>query len=150
MGVVVISIRRSVAHEGLRALEIWRAAVDATHDFLTPEDRVAIDKEVESFLPGAALLLSVTEANYPICLMIISRGQMDALFIDPHYRGIGAGRALVEHGLKLHSTMTTDVNEQNEQAVGFYRRMGFVPTGRREWDDQGRFYPIIHLHFGAD
>ncbi len=25
--------------------------------------------------------------------------------------------------------MTTDVNEQNERAVGFYERMGFVRTG---------------------
>ena len=41
--------------------------------------------------------------------------------------------------------MTTDVNEQNERAVGFYERMGFVRTGHSPRDGQGRPYPLIHL-----
>ena len=45
--------------------------------------------------------------------------------------------------------ITTSVNEQNGQAVGFYERMGFVPVGRSERDDQGRPYPLIHLRFAA-
>jgi len=42
-------------------------------------------------------------------------------------------------------TTTTDVNEQNSQAVGFYGKMGFKRTGRSPVDDQGRPYPLIHL-----
>ena len=41
-----------------RALEIWRDAVDATHGFLTPEDRVEIDRMVaDEFLPNVGLWL---------------------------------------------------------------------------------------------
>ena len=31
--------------------------------------------------------------------------------------------------------LTTTVNEQNEQAVGFYKKVGFKVTGRSEVDD---------------
>lgn len=31
--------------------------------------------------------------------------------------------------------LTTNVNEQNEQAVGFYKKVGFKVTGRSEVDD---------------
>lgn len=63
--------------------------------------------------------------------------------VDPAYHGQRVGRRLVEHGLAL----TTDVNEQNPQALGFYQRLGFQPSGRSERDGQGRAYPLIHLRY---
>ena len=47
------SIRPARAADGARLLDIWRKAVDATHDFLTPADRTAIEAEVAAFLPHA-------------------------------------------------------------------------------------------------
>jgi putative acetyltransferase len=38
-----------------------------------------------------------------------------------------------------------DVNEQNDGAIGFYGHLGFEVTGRSEFDDQGRPYPLLHL-----
>lgn len=72
---------------------------------------------------------------------------MEALFIDPDVRGSGIGRQLLQYGLSSHGPLTTDVNMQNSQAVGFYKRMGFVETGRSEADSQGRPYPLIHLRY---
>ncbi|KAI3605338.1 putative N-acetyltransferase YjaB (plasmid) [Cupriavidus necator H850] len=79
--------------------------------------------------------------------MLIDNGHMEALFVDPACRGTGIGAALVRHGLTLHPEMTTDVNEQNGQAVGFYEKMGFKPTGRSPLDGKGRPYPLIHLKY---
>jgi putative acetyltransferase len=45
---------------------------------------------------------------------------MDALFVDPDFRG-WAWVVVIEHALSF-AKLTTNVNEQNEQAVGFYRR----------------------------
>lgn len=50
---------------------------------------------------------------------------MEALFVHPEHRGVGIGHKLVRHALTLSSTITTDVNEQNFQAVGFYMHLGF-------------------------
>lgn len=141
----MITIRNSRPDDGERAVEIWRRAVDATHDFLSPEDRQAIDGMVCDFLPEAPLWLAVDANDYPQAFMLIDNGHMEALFVDPACRGSGIGATLVRHGLSLHPGMTTDVNEQNGQAVGFYEKMGFKQTGRSPLDGQGRPYPLIHL-----
>ena len=100
------------------------------------------------FLPKVPLWLAVDADNYPMAFMFIDNGHMEALFIDPAYQGKGIGAMLVRHGLSRHPDMTTDVNEQNQQALGFYEKMGFVRTGRSALDGQGRPYPIIHLKYG--
>jgi putative acetyltransferase len=41
--------------------------------------------------------------------------------------------------------MTVDVNEQNEQAVGFYLKMGFQVEGRSDEDGFGKPYPLLHM-----
>lgn len=143
-----ISIRASRRGDGSRVIQIWRRAVDATHHFLTPADRAAIEEMVRDFLPEAPLWLAVDEADNALGFMLVDGGHMEALFVDPASHGRGVGRALVAHGLTLHPAMTTDVNEQNEAAVRFYEHMGFRATGRSALDAQGRPYPLIHLRFG--
>lgn len=143
------TIRPSRPEDGNRVIEIWRDAVDATHDFLAPADRLAIDEMVCDFLPKAALWLAVDESDYPLAFMLLDDRHMEALFVDPAYRGKGIGAALVRHGLGIRPDMTTDVNEQNAQAVGFYERMGFRKTGRSPVDGQGMPYPLIHLAYTA-
>lgn len=141
----MISIRVSRPSEGARAIEIWRRAIDATHHFLTQEDRTAIDALVCDLLPNVLLWFAVDANDCPLAFMFISDGHMEALFVDPAARGTGIGAALVQHGLSLYANMTTDVNEQNLQALGFYKKMGFKPIGRSPVDGQGRTYPIVHL-----
>jgi putative acetyltransferase len=142
-------IRPSRPDDGVRILQIWRGAVDATHDFLLPDDRKAIEREVVDFLPAAPLWLAVDPQDQAIGFMLLDGPHMEALFIDPVWRSRGVGRALVNHALSLHPILSTDVNEQNGQAVGFYDRLGFVRTGRSGQDGQGRPYPLIHLRSAA-
>ncbi|MCB4863158.1 MULTISPECIES: acetyltransferase [Sphingobium] len=141
------SIRPARAADGARLLDIWRKAVDATHDFLTPADRTAIEAEVAAFLPHAPAWLATDPDDHAIGFMLIDGTHMEALFIDPAWRGQGVGRRLIDHALSLHPTLTTDVNEQNAQAIGFYEAMRFARTGRSDQDGQGRPYPLIHLRY---
>lgn len=141
------SIRPARTADGARLLDIWRKAVDATHDFLTPSDRDAIEAEVAAFLPQAPAWLATDPDDRAIGFMLIDGTHMEALFIDPAWRGQGIGRRLVDHALSLHPTLTTDVNEQNAQAIGFYEAMRFARTGRSPKDSQGRPYPLIHLRY---
>ena len=142
---MVISIRRSRHDEGEKLVAIWRRSVDATHDFLSKEYRVELETLVSSFLPEAPLWMAVTEKDEPVAFMLLTGEHMDALFVDPTVRGCGVGKLLIEHALTLAPKLTTNVNEQNEQAVGFYKKMGFKVTGRSETDDLGKPYPLLNL-----
>lgn len=128
-------------------MDIWRRAVDATHGFLTPQDRRDIEAEVAAFLPGAPLDLAVDESNRAIGFMLLDGSHMEALFVDPDFHGLGIGRMLVDRAIARHPNLLTDVNEQNLQAIRFYERLGFTPCGRSEVDGQGRPYPLIHLRY---
>lgn len=143
----MVTIRQSTPDDGPRVIAIWRDAVDATHGFLTTEDRLIIDRQVSAFLPGTPLWLALDPEERTIGFMGLTGAHMDALFIDPERRRTGAGRALVQHAIAMHGSLSTDVNEQNEQAVEFYRHLGFVPVGRSPTDAEGRLYPLIHMQW---
>lgn len=100
---------------------------------------------MSSFLPEAPLWVAVTEEDEPVAFMLLTGEHMDALFVDPAVRGCGVGKLLIKHALSLAPRLTTNVNEQNEQAVGFYKKMGFKVTGRSETDDLGKPYPLLNL-----
>ncbi|EPY02408.1 acetyltransferase [Magnetospirillum fulvum] len=143
----MMKIRPSAGHDLPHVMEIWRRAVDATHHFLSPEDRVAIEAELSTFLPQVSLTLAVDQSDRPLGFMFLHDGHMEALFIHPDHHGQGIGTALVAEALARHPELTTDVNEQNSQAIGFYQRLGFERIGRSDKDGQGRPYPLLHLRF---
>ncbi|HCT2722397.1 TPA: acetyltransferase [Klebsiella pneumoniae] len=144
---MVINIRRSRPDEGDKLTAIWCRSVDATHDFLTKAYRKELEEMVRAFLPEAPLWVAVNTEDQPIAFMLLTGDHMDALFVDPDVRGYGVGKLLIEHALSLTPKLTTNVNEQNEQAVGFYQKMGFRVTGRSETDDLGQPYPLLNLMY---
>ncbi len=52
---------------------------------------------------------------------------------------------LVNHARQLKGSLVVDVNEQNPDAVKFYKSVGFEIVGRSETDAGGRPYPILHM-----
>ena len=75
----------------------------------------------------------------------MAEDNLEMLFIDPKYRGKGIGKSLLNYGIKNLNITKVDVNEQNEQAVGFYKHSGFEVIARSEVDASGKPYPILHM-----
>ncbi|MCI3178718.1 acetyltransferase [Caulobacter sp. CCUG 60055] len=146
----MIEIRPSAAADAPVLFEIWRRAVLATHDFLKPQDFSALEVMVaRDYLPSVRLWVA-EEGGRATGFMGLSQAHVDSLFIDPDARGRGIGRRLMAHARSLvGGALSVDVNEQNDQAVGFYRRIGFQQTGRSSLDDQGRPYPLLHMTWPA-
>ena len=71
------------------------------------------------------------------------------LFVHPAWRGQGIGRRLLTHAVTALGATMLDVNEQNPQAVGFYRRMGFEVVGRSALDDFGKPFPLLHMQMNG-
>lgn len=129
-------------------VDIWRRAVRATHHFLSEEDFREIETFVsEKYIPHTEVLVATNRQGKPVGFMFmgLSRAHIDTLFIDPDQRGNGIGKMLIAHAERISGPLTVDVNEQNQQAVGFYLRMGFTETRRSAVDDGGRPYPLLHL-----
>ena len=139
-------IRLSTPSDTAVLADIWRASVRATHDFLLEADFREIDTLVsEHYLPATRVWTALDEAGGACGFLGLSGAHVDALFIDPASRGQGAGRRLLAHAQSIAGRLTVDVNEQNLQALGFYRHMGFTATGRSPTDDAGRPYPLLHM-----
>lgn len=143
-----MSVRRGTAADVPRALEIWRDAVDATHGFLTPEDRVEIDALVVGWLPTVDLWM-IDDGARPVGFLVMDGTLIDALFVDPAVHGRGFGTALLDHALALAPAATVDASEQAANALAFYEARGFIRTGRSETDPQGRPYPLVHLKYAG-
>ncbi|AOP43050.1 acetyltransferase [Edwardsiella piscicida] len=141
----MLKIRMSRLSEASEIIQIWRNAVDATHDFLTAYDRQQIEHEVISFFSQTPVWVATNQEDRPLGFMFLHDGHLEALFVDASARGLGVGKRLISHALALHPDLSVDVNEQNQQAVGFYQHMGFNVSGRSDLDSQGRPYPLLHL-----
>jgi len=137
----VVEIRPNAAADANDLLEVWRHAIDASHQFLSPNDRSDIDPLVAAYVGSADLTVALIDGT-PVAFMGVTGSNIDSLFIHPRGQGMGIGRRLVDH---VARPTTVDVNEQNQAGVAFYRRLGFEVTGRSERDAEGRPYPLLHL-----
>lgn len=67
------------------------------------------------------------------------------LFVAPEERGKGIGKQLLQYGFRTYGIREVTVNEQNQQAVGFYEYMGFETYKRSDLDEQGGPYPLLYM-----
>lgn len=124
----------------------WRASVEATHVFLTPDDIERIAGYVPNEIASVAHLAVCRDENGQVVGFIGVDGTMiEMLFIHPSRRGCGLGSFLLDHAVSEHGATLVDVNEQNEQAVGFYEHYGFEVFDRSETDAMGDPFPILHM-----
>ncbi|MFB9927336.1 acetyltransferase [Amycolatopsis halotolerans] len=127
-----------------RLLEIWRSAVEATHDFLTPADVEYYATRVPLYFPEVDLTVAEVD-GIAAGFSGIAEGKLEMLFVHDDFRGRGVGTALLRAALDRFPDLTLDVNEQNPRAVGFYLHHGFEVVGRQETDSDGRPFPLLEL-----
>jgi putative acetyltransferase len=138
---MTVTVRPSEPTDAEALLQVWRNAVDATHDFLTPEDRAAIDRLVADYVRSSPLVVAALDGAV-VAFMGVTGHTIDSLFIDPRVHGQGIGRRLAD---QVARPTIVEVNEQNGRAVAFCRRLGFEVVGRSETDGDGRPYPLLHM-----
>ena len=141
-------IRKAVPADTARLFDVWRTAVEATHDFVSAGDKVEIANLVrDDYLPVADLDVVIDAGGVPVAFMGMTEAEIDSLFVHADARGTGAGRLLVELAQSRFPIIRTEVNEQNPQGVGFWLHMGFCEIGRSNTDGQGRPYPLLRLEW---
>lgn len=124
---------------------LWEASVRATHHFLTEEDIRKLVPFIREGLSGIGILALAYDGDTPVAFMGIEGDKIEMLFVAPACFGKGIGRELVELAIAQYGVRYVDVNEQNPQAAGFYRRLGFEVFGRTETDGQGNPFPVLKM-----
>ncbi len=137
-------IRAIEVSDYLRLMEIWEDSVSNTHHFLKREDFLFYKRVLPTYFPQVNLF-GYEQDGELIGFMGVAEGNLQMLFIENRYRGMGVGKKLVFYAIENFSIQNVDVNEQNSQAVGFYEHLGFNLLGRSELDAEGKKYPILHM-----
>lgn len=140
-------IHTATADDLPRIVEVWEAAVRATHHFLSEDD-------IEFFKPlvwqelAELHLECVRDADGVVVgFMAVVEDKIDALFVHPAWHRAGVGRRLVTYAIEDRAAGRVDVNEQNAQAVAFYCHLGFRVEGRSELDAAGKPFPLLHMRY---
>ncbi len=130
----------------VRLTDIWESSVRGTHTFLNENDIAGLKPEVGDALISIQQLFGYQDEKGAWKGFVGIDGQkVEMLFIDGKARGQGISRQLMDFVIRNYGIDLVDVNEQNEQGVGFYIHMGFRVVSRSEYDEQGRHFPILHL-----
>lgn len=137
-------IRKIEVTDYPRLMEIWESAVLNTHDFLKEEDFLYY-KELLPVYFQYVTLLGFEQEGMLVGFMGIAEGNLEMLFVDNNYRGMGIGKKLITYAISNLQVTKVDVNEQNAQAVGFYKHIGFNVSQRSDLDGEGKEYPILHM-----
>lgn len=136
--------KTAVKNDYKKILDLWDKSVQATHDFLTPEDKIKIKKELPSYFSDLDIQLWFRKEQL-IGFSGRNESHLEMLFVDPSYLKQGFGAYILNWLVINHKITTVDVNEQNESAKTFYLKNGFSLCGRSAVDGQGRPYPLLHL-----
>ncbi len=128
-------------------VNVWELSVRATHDFLPEEYLQEIKQLLPSLLPHVRLFVWRHEDGTIKGFTGVAEQKMEMLFIHPESRGQGIGRQLAHFCIYQLNADQVDVNEQNEQAVNFYKKMGYKLIGRKDLDSMGRPFPILEMQY---
>lgn len=90
-------------------------------------------------------MVAEEEPGNPGAFLGVEGDRLEMLFLSSAERGKGLGRRLLEYAMDRYGVRELTVNEQNPQAAGFYRHMGFQTYKRTDEDEQGNPYPLLYM-----
>lgn len=146
MSEIIFKIEPINESQHVEIADVWEASVRATHDFLHEEDILFFRELIlEKYVHSAKIECIKNKANKIVGFISVAKQNIDMLFIHPDYRGKGVGKFFMEYAIETKQANKVDVNEQNNQAVGFYQYFGFKTVTRSELDPTGKPYPVLHM-----
>jgi putative acetyltransferase len=126
-------------------ISVWERSVRATHHFVQPCDIDYFKGRVQEIDFSAFPVFCLLMEDAVIGFLGVAEDGIEMLFLDPDYIGKGFGKKLMQFALGTLKANKVDVNEQNEKAVQFYQKFGFITYDRTEKDPEGKDYPILKM-----
>ncbi|WP_108262504.1 GNAT family N-acetyltransferase [Mangrovicoccus ximenensis] len=128
-----------------RLSAIWFDASLKAHPFIG-EKRLTEQRKLieEEYLPKAETSVACLDGE-AVGFISLLGSFIGGIFIAPDRQGHGIGRTLIADALTRKDELSLEVYTENEQAVRFYRALGFQEVSRRAVDDFGFQFPNAAL-----
>ena len=143
-----MKITRANKNDYPELVEVWEASVRATHDFVQEDDITYFRTLVPKYFDAVDLHV-IRDGEKISGFLGTGEQEVQMLFLHPDARGKGLGRMFMQFAISEHGVAKVEVNEQNNQAVAFYKHMGFKVVGRAELDYTGKPYPLLFMELAG-
>ncbi len=132
-----LRIRPYAAATDLKPLSaIWLKASLIAHPFIGRERLHQQQRLIEEqYLPNAETWVACL-GDPPAGFISLLDDFIGGIFVDPEHQGQGIGRALIAHARALRGGLELEVYTDNQQAMRFYRDLGFRELSRRPLDSE--------------
>lgn len=126
-------------------LSVWENSVKATHQFLLESDFEDYKNMLQNFDFKNLDVFCLKNNGRIVGFIGLHSEKIEMLFLKSDCIGKGLGRQLTDFAFENFKVNYVDVNEQNQKATEFYRKLGFESFERTEKDDMGKSYPILKM-----
>ncbi|MFC4213032.1 GNAT family N-acetyltransferase [Pedobacter lithocola] len=124
---------------------LWEASVNATHHFLTQRDIQQYKLLIYDYYFQQLKIFFIKNEGNIAGFIGLKKDFIQMLFVAPGEMRKGIGHSLIEYAIKHRNAKSVDVNEQNVNALRFYKKMGFEVADITETDAVGKPYPVISM-----
>ncbi|WP_435354177.1 GNAT family N-acetyltransferase [Emticicia sp. SJ17W-69] len=127
-------------------IEIWEESVRATHHFLQSEDIDFYKSIVQTIdFNTFDVFCGFSENKELVGFLGIAENKLEMLFLKPECIGKGIGKTMMDFALNELKITEVDVNEDNTNALDFYKKFGFKVYDRTPLDGTEKPYPILKM-----
>lgn len=123
-------------------ISIWDGAAKQSLSFLPPKCLEQMKPYVEDHIKFFKTFVYPVKGE-PYGFITFDENRILHLYVAPDRQGQGIGEALLNHAKSLHETLSLEVHEKNQRAIGFYERNGFIHDGRMTLDSCGEAQEIM-------
>lgn len=127
-------------------LTVWEQASKQGHSFLGSEE-IAFQKEIvrKDYLGKTSILVALDSEKHVVGFIGLLDSFIGALFVLPAMQGEKIGTALIHKAREEKGFLSVEVYKENQKALHFYHRLGFISHEEKiQYGKTGNF-PIIHL-----
>lgn len=127
-------------------IALWEASVRATHYFLGDGDIEYFKMKIlEGYFDFVDLYTAKAADRRIMGFLGLTSEKIEMLYVQPDQMGKGIGKFLLQYAIQEKGVSMVDVNEENQQAVGFYKKMGFKINKRNPFDSEGKPHAILEM-----
>ena len=129
-------------------LTSWEVATRLVHPFMTDEFIAAERKNTsEIYLPHTDTWVIEFDGKVKGFIALIGN-EVGAIFLQPEFHGMGAGKALMDKAQELHGDLEVEVFKVNSMGRDFYSKYGFEFLEEKLHEPTGQ--PVLRLKFTAN